>query len=84
MKYLITCCSQLESIASKLTSDEISKKKIDKFGEIPLLEYIKKSISLISERINKMKMLIYTKNMKHLMIYVITNISKKCLNLKII
>jgi hypothetical protein len=45
---------KLESIASKLTSDEISKKKIDKFGEIPLLEYIKKSISLISERINKM------------------------------
>ena len=45
---------KLESIASKLTPDEISKKKIDKFGEIPLLEYIKKSISLISERINKM------------------------------
>ena len=42
---------KLESIASKLTPDEISKKKIDKFGEIPLLEYIKKSISLISERI---------------------------------
>ena len=47
-------CIKLENISSKLTSDEIIKKKIDKLDEIPLLEYIKKSIILIKERINKM------------------------------
>ena len=69
---------KLESIASKLTPDEISKKKIDKFGEIPLLEYIKKSISLISERINKM-----SKNINdYILVMEAEKISKTDFNIK--
>lgn len=68
----------LENIASKLTSDGIAKKKIEFSGEIPLLEYIKKAISLISERINKM-----TKNINdHILVMEAEKISKIDINIK--
>ena len=68
----------LENIASKLTSDEIAKKKIEFSGEIPLLEYIKKTISLISERINKM-----SKNINdHILVMEAEKISKIDINIK--
>ena len=74
--------NKLSNILSKLSSDEIHKKKINAQEEIQIFTYIQKTLKIINDKINKMvnninKKLTIIESEKDCMFEIYTNLSEK-------